>query len=291
MRPINPKGLYQGWKRTSVYLLLIHSTSPYTASLFSQTTTESISTFSERKPRKRITHVLEPIIFSGHSTREPASSRMTYFMRAYTSTGVSHSQHRKKKKKQPRERFWKNAGEWTLRVEISKEEILGDRRSMHGYIRTCFRLKRENLWAIDGLMPFSDLKPLTAKCLHQVWQKEWDEAIIVSNKLHGILPKLSDKLLTFCNTRKEDTVLNRLHIGHSYFTHSFLLKKEEASVYVACNTTITVKHSLIECADLVEVRKKYFEENLCIHCSEMWIRRAFLTTWKILVCFIKYKVF
>ena len=140
-------------------------------------------------------------------------------------------------------------------------------------------------------MPFSDLKPLTAKCLHQVWQKEWDESIIVSNKLHGILPKLSDKLLTFCNTRKEDTVLNRLHIGHSYFTHSFLLKKEEASVYVACNTTITVKHSLIECADLVEVRKKYFEENLCIHCSEMWIRRAFLTTWKILVCFIKYKVF
>ena len=76
-------------------------------------------------------------------------------------------------------------------------------------------------------MPFSDLKPLTAKYIHRVWQKEWDEAIIVSNKCHDILPKLSDKLSTFCNTRKEDTVLNRLHIGHSYFTHSFLLKKEE----------------------------------------------------------------
>ena len=48
---------------------------------------------------------------------------------------------------------------------------------------------------IDDLMPFSDLKPLTAKNIHQVWQKEWDEAIIVSNELHGILPKLSDKLL------------------------------------------------------------------------------------------------
>ena len=87
-------------------------------------------------------------------------------------------------------------------------------------------------------------------------------AVIVSNKLHGILPKLSDKLLTFCNTRrrKKDTVLNRLHIGHSYFTCSFLLKKEEPPVCVACNTTITVKHILTECADLVEVRKKYFEE-------------------------------
>ena len=29
---------------------------------------------------------------------------------------------------------------------------------------------------------------------------------------------------------------------------------------MACNTTITVKHILIESADLVEVRKKCFEE-------------------------------
>ena len=32
-----------------------------------------------------------------------------------------------------RERFWKYAGEWTGKVKISKEEILGSRRSMHGY--------------------------------------------------------------------------------------------------------------------------------------------------------------
>ena len=65
---------------------------------------------------------------------------------------------------------------------------------------------------------------------------------------------------TFCNTRKEDTVLNRPHTSHSYFTHSFLLKEEEPPVCVAFNTTITVKHILIECADLVEIRNKYFEE-------------------------------
>ena len=109
-------------------------------------------------------------------------------------------------------------------------------------------------------MPFSDLKLLSAKYIHQVWQKEWDEAMMASNKLLNILPTLSDKLLTVCNTRKEDTVLDRLHIGHSYFTHSFLLKKREPPVCVACNAAITVKHILIKCADLVEVRKKYFEE-------------------------------
>ena len=30
--------------------------------------------------------------------------------------------------------FGKNAGEWTGRVEISKEEIPGSKRSMYGYI-------------------------------------------------------------------------------------------------------------------------------------------------------------
>ena len=36
-------------------------------------------------------------------------------------------------------------------------------------------------------MPFSDLKPLTAKYVYQIWQKEWDETVLVSNKFHEIL--------------------------------------------------------------------------------------------------------
>ena len=36
--------------------------------------------------------------------------------------------------------FGKNAGEWTGRVEISKEEIPGSKRSMYGYILTNSRL-------------------------------------------------------------------------------------------------------------------------------------------------------
>ena len=95
------------------------------------------------------------------------------------------------------------------------------------------------------LTPFSDLKPLTAKYVYQVWQKEWVETVLVSNKFHEIIPKLPHKLLSFCNTRKENTVLNRLHIGHSYLTHSVILRKEEAPVRVACNAVITVKHILI----------------------------------------------
>ena len=45
------------------------------------------------------------------------------------------------------------------------------------------------------LMPFSDLKPLTAKYVYQIWRKEWDETVLVSNKFREILQKLPEKLL------------------------------------------------------------------------------------------------
>ena len=39
----------------------------------------------------------------------------------------------------------KNAGEWTGRVETSKEEILGSKHSMYVYILTYARLYKENV--------------------------------------------------------------------------------------------------------------------------------------------------
>ena len=39
----------------------------------------------------------------------------------------------------------KNAGEWTGRVEISKEELPGSKGSVFGYILTYSRLERENV--------------------------------------------------------------------------------------------------------------------------------------------------
>ena len=76
-------------------------------------------------------------IFRGHSTWEPASSRVTYFiLRAYTGM------------KKSGEVLEKNAGKWTGRVEISKEEIPGSKRSMYDYILTHPRLQRENVYAL-----------------------------------------------------------------------------------------------------------------------------------------------
>ena len=52
------------------------------------------------------------------------------------------------------------------------------------------------------LMSLSDIKPLTAKYVLQIWQKEWDERILVSNKLHEILPKFSEHLFFIIQGKK-----------------------------------------------------------------------------------------
>ena len=93
------------------------------------------------------------------------------------------------------------------------------------------------------------------------------------------------------NTQKKHTVLNRSHVSDSYLTHSFILRKEEAPVCVACNAVITVKHILIECADLLEIRKKYFEDRSLY--SLFWnvvLKFFFLILCERLVCFTKYEV-
>ena len=88
---------------------------------FSQTTTQILSTISERKPRKTKHMFWSLFIFRGHSTREPAHSRVTYFVLRTPKLGRC---------------FGKNAGEWTGRVEISKEKIPGSKCSMYGDILT-----------------------------------------------------------------------------------------------------------------------------------------------------------
>ena len=68
LSPVNHKGLHQGWTQTSLYLQIIHFTSHH------------IITWKKNKK-------LCLFIFRGHSTREPATSMVTYsIQQAYTRT-------------------------------------------------------------------------------------------------------------------------------------------------------------------------------------------------------------
>ena len=53
-------------------------------------------------------------------------------------------------------------------------------------------------------------------------------------------------------------MIAQLHIGHSFITHSFLLKGEEPPVCIGCDELLTIKHILLTCSDLIEIRQSHF---------------------------------
>ena len=105
-------------------------------------------------------------------------------------------------------------------------------------------------------VPFTDLYPKVQQYVGQIWQEEWNEQS--DNKLFQIRPELVNHLPFVSRNRKEETVMCRLHTGHSYITHSHLLKGEDAPKCIACENRFTIKHVLIDCLNLHDTRVKYY---------------------------------
>ena len=90
------------------------------------------------------------------------------------------------------------------------------------------------------------------------WQQLSDKNPL--NKLFQIQPILKERKLDPNNTRREETTLTRLRIGHTQLTHSFILKKEPPPKCQRGNQ-YSIKHILIECTNLNHNRKKFCKAN------------------------------
>ena len=53
-------------------------------------------------------------------------------------------------------------------------------------------------------------------------------------------------------------MMARLHTGHSFITHSFLLKGEEPLLCIGCNQHLTIERILLTCSDFIEMRESHF---------------------------------
>ena len=112
LSPVNHKGLHQGWTQTSLYFQVIHFTSRHTKSLLFLY--KFLACFHSMGTQHGNLHPAGwPILFCG-PTQEPvlATANTRKIGRG----------------------FRKNAGEWIGRVEISKIETPGSKRSMYGYM-------------------------------------------------------------------------------------------------------------------------------------------------------------
>ena len=104
---------------------------------------------------------------------------------------------------------------------------------------------------------WSDLKSRVDMYICTICQELWNNE--TRNKLYEILPDLKESL---CGTagalcRKQESAMTRLRIGHTWISHSYLLKKEDQPVCHACRCPFTVKHVLIECSDFTHIRNKF----------------------------------
>ena len=59
-------------------------------------------------------------------------------------------------------------------------------------------------------------------------------------------------------SRREQAVLTRCRVGHTYVTRSYLLKGDPMPVCIQCICAFTVKHFLLDCVDFSVAHKKYF---------------------------------
>ena len=79
-------------------------------------------------------------------------------------------------------------------------------------------------------VPYYNFKVLTNMYTKKLWQTEWER--YPENKLYKIQPKVDDPIPSHSRCRRGETVLCRLHIGHTFYTHFYLLKGEEPPVCI-----------------------------------------------------------
>ena len=110
----------------------------------------------------------------------------------------------------------------------------------------------------DYKVPFSDYKMYINRYIFNRWQDAWNNAVL--NKLHDVKPILGEWPPAYRNVRRDEVVLGRCRIGHTFYTNSYLLKAEPRPDCIGCQCPLTVRHILIDCTDFSHIRQKYFNK-------------------------------
>ena len=106
-------------------------------------------------------------------------------------------------------------------------------------------------------VPHTDFKLLIHSYIYAEWQSFWDEQ--VENKLHKVKPMLGPCTPIYDLSRRDQLVMSRARIGHTYLTQGYLLQKKEAPVCVPCREWLTVEHVLVHCQHLSDTRERFYE--------------------------------
>jgi len=87
-------------------------------------------------------------------------------------------------------------------------------------------------------MSATDMYPRITKLIFDEWQEIWN--CCVGKKIHAIRPTVGDYKQKTCLSRRDSVLLNRLRIGHTRLTHSFLLSCDNLPECGTCQCPLKV---------------------------------------------------
>ena len=111
--------------------------------------------------------------------------------------------------------------------------------------------------ATQGPVPCTDLFPKIRESIISIWQERWD-AHAATAKMGEVTRTVSPRWnYASVRDRRSQSVLARLRIGHTRLTHSYLMSGDPQPFCDDCLVPITVRHLLVECPSLVELRQRF----------------------------------
>lgn len=95
----------------------------------------------------------------------------------------------------------------------------------------------------------------TAMCPHY----ESDCVLAPSSRSNTIVALAAHNFTV--STRRYETLIARLRIGHTELTHSYIREKQPSPICTICDTPLTVEHILISCRKFTNIRHQLHMPN------------------------------
>ena len=110
----------------------------------------------------------------------------------------------------------------------------------------------------DVKLPVGDYIGSLKNSINSKWQDMWNNEP-VNNKLKNIKTTIGPWNSSIQQDRRTEVILTRLRIGHTRYTHEYLMLMPHDNVPHCriCNVQLTVEHILCECRDFNQQRRIY----------------------------------
>ncbi|XP_058827652.1 uncharacterized protein LOC131687580 [Topomyia yanbarensis] len=105
---------------------------------------------------------------------------------------------------------------------------------------------------MDIPIPSQDVVRLVKQKLWNVWQRDWDRTQSLLREVKPYVTKSTDR-----KCASEQRILTRLRIGHTIFSHAYLMEVNTPPTCCYCGVPMTVKHVLVDCRGYAQARQQY----------------------------------